>query len=151
MGLNAVPMKTWKIAIVGAGYMAGQHAKAFVSLPGVSIVGVCGRSRARAEALAAEYRAPVFETVAAMYRETQADAVVVAVNELSMLDVSLECFRQPWACLLEKPIGIDLAEAWQILAASGAAAARRLSRSIGDPIRRRGMPWKDWRKTIVRG
>ncbi|QDW42077.1 Gfo/Idh/MocA family oxidoreductase [Bradyrhizobium sp. KBS0727] len=117
-------MKTWKIAIVGAGYMAGQHAKAFVSLPGVSIVGVCGRSRARAEALAAEYRAPVFETVAAMYRETQADAVVVAVNELSMLDVSLECFRQPWACLLEKPIGIDLAEAWQILAASGAAAAR---------------------------
>lgn len=117
-------MKKWKIAIVGAGYMAGEHAKAFASLPQVSIVGVCGRSRARAEALAAEYRVPVFDTIAAMYRETQADAVVVAVNELSMLEVSLECFRQPWACLLEKPIGIDLAEAREILAASRAAGAR---------------------------
>jgi len=114
-------MKTWKIAIVGAGYMAGEHARAFASLPNVSIVGICGRNPARAEKLAAEYNAPAFETIAAMYQETKADAVVVAVNELSMLDVSMKCFRYPWVCLLEKPIGIDLSETQKIVAARRAA------------------------------
>lgn len=116
-------MKKWKVAIVGAGYMAGEHARAFASLADVSLVGVCGRSPTRAAKLAAEHNVPAFETVAAMYQATMADAVVVAVNELSMLDVSLECFRHPWVCLLEKPIGIDLAETRKIAAARRTAGA----------------------------
>jgi predicted dehydrogenase len=114
-------MKTWKVAIVGAGYMAGEHARAFVSLPNVAVVGICGRSPVRAEKLAAEYKVPAFETIEAMYQETAADVVVVAVNELSMLDVSMQCFRYPWVCLLEKPIGIDLSETRRIVAARRAA------------------------------
>lgn len=124
MGLNDAPMKKWKIAVVGAGYMASEHAKALASLPDVSIVGVCGRSRARADAFAATYNVPAFEDISAMYRATQADAVVVAVNELSMLDVCQACFDQPWVCLLEKPIGIDLADAQKILSASRKTGAR---------------------------
>ena len=122
MGLNQ-PMKKWKVAIVGAGYMAGEHARAFASLPDVSLVGICGRSPARAQKLAAEYNVPAFESIAAMYQATRADAVVVAVNELSMLDVSMECFRHPWVGLLEKPVGIDLAETQKIAAARRAAGA----------------------------
>jgi predicted dehydrogenase len=116
MGLKQ-PTKRWKVAIVGAGYMAGEHARAFASLPDASLVGVCGRSPARVAKLAAEYGVPTFETISAMYRETAADAVVVAVNELSMLDVTTECFRYPWVCLLEKPIGINLSQAQTISAA----------------------------------
>lgn len=116
MGLKQ-SMKTWKVAIVGAGYMAGEHARAFASVSNVTVVGICGRGRARAEKLAAEYDVPAFETIEAMYGETAADVVVVAVNELSMLDVSMECFRYPWVCLLEKPIGIDLSETRKIVAA----------------------------------
>lgn len=117
-------MKTWKVAIVGAGYMAGEHARAFASLPGVAIAGVCGRNRQRAETLAAAYDAPVFESIAAMYSATRADAVIVAVNELSMPDVCRACFEQPWVCLLEKPVGIDLAEAEALAAASGVAGTK---------------------------
>lgn len=113
--------KVWKIAIVGAGYMAGEHARVFASLPEVSIVGICGRNRARADTLASKYKTSSFDNIAAMYEETEADAVVVAVNELSMLEVCFECFSHPWVCLLEKPVGIDLTEAEQI------AAARRAS------------------------
>jgi predicted dehydrogenase len=120
VGLNQ-PMKKWKVAIVGAGYMAGEHARAFASLPDVSLVGISGRSPARAEKLAAEYNVPAFESIAAMYQATTADAVVVAVNEWSMLDVSMECFRYPWVCLLEKPVGINLAETQKIAAARHAA------------------------------
>lgn len=120
MGLNQ-PMKRWKVAVVGAGYMAGEHARAFASLPDVALVGVCGRDPARTEKLAAEYNVPAFKTISAMYKQTRADAVIVAVNELSMLDVTLECFHYPWVCLLEKPIGIDLTETRKIVAARRAA------------------------------
>ena len=40
MGLTwGQQMKKWKIALVGAGYMASEHAKAFASLPNVTLVG----------------------------------------------------------------------------------------------------------------
>lgn len=115
---------SWKIAIVGAGYMAEEHARAFASVPGVKIVGVCGRSRGRAEALATRFDAPVFDSVEALYSVTKADAVVVAVNELSSRDVCLEVFRYPWLCFLEKPVGVDLPQAEDILAAALRADVR---------------------------
>ena len=109
-------MKKWKIAIVGAGYMAQEHAKAFASLPEVEIAGVCGRTRARAEALAALHGTQAYASIDAMQHDTQADAVVVAVNELSMRAVCEAVFAYPWLCLLEKPVGVDLAQAEAILA-----------------------------------
>ncbi|MFZ2159108.1 MAG: Gfo/Idh/MocA family oxidoreductase [Bradyrhizobium sp.] len=107
--------KIWSIAIVGAGYMAEEHARALASLPNTKIVGVCGRTRARAEVLASIHGTKAFDSIDAMYRETRADAVVVAVNELSMPDVSASCFSHPWVCLFEKPVGVDLQVAEQIL------------------------------------
>ncbi|MDM4767517.1 Gfo/Idh/MocA family oxidoreductase [Pelomonas sp. SE-A7] len=117
-------MKQWKIAIVGSGYMAQEHAKAFASLPGVQIVGVAGRSRQRAEALAAQYGTAVNDSVDALYAATQADAVVVAVNELSAREVCLAAFRHPWVCFLEKPVGVDLPQAEEIAAAAASAGTR---------------------------
>jgi predicted dehydrogenase len=108
-------MKRWKIAIVGAGYMAQEHARAIHSLSEVDIAGVCSRTRSRAEALAQTYSAPVFNSIDEMYEATRADAVVVTVNELSMPEVCGECFRFPWICLLEKPVGVDFAAAERIL------------------------------------
>lgn len=103
-----------KIAIVGAGYMATEHARAFAALPGVDIAGVSGRSRERAEALGSRHGAPVLDDVEALWRKTRADAVVVAVNEPSMAAVCEEVFRYPWTVLLEKPVGVDLADALRI-------------------------------------
>ncbi|MDZ4390671.1 MAG: Gfo/Idh/MocA family oxidoreductase [Gemmatimonadales bacterium] len=117
-------MFKWKIAIVGAGYMATEHAKALAALPGVEIVGVCGRTPAKAQALAEAYGVSSYATVDELYRTTQADAVVVTVNELSMREICLQAFQHPWVCLLEKPVGLDLADARTILAAATAADCR---------------------------
>lgn len=117
-------MKQWKIAIVGSGYMAQEHARAFASLPNVNIVGICGRSRLRAEALAAIYAVPVYDSINALYEGTKADAVVVAVNELSSREVCLAAFAHPWLCFLEKPVGIDLLQAEQIMAAARRSGTR---------------------------
>ena len=103
------------IAIIGAGYMATEHARAFAGQPDARIVGVVGRSRDRAEALAAEHGAPVYDDVDSLWRETMADIVVVAVNEMSMGSVCEQVFSRPWAVLLEKPVGVDLPDAERIL------------------------------------
>ena len=100
-----------RIAIVGAGYMAVEHARAFAAIEGVSIAGIVGRSRERAQALAAEHDCPVYTDIETMYAGTTADAVVVAVPELACRTVCEEVFEFPWVSLLEKPVGRDYDEA----------------------------------------
>jgi predicted dehydrogenase len=117
-------MKKWKVAVVGAGYMAQEHAKALSSIDGVELVGFCGRARQRAEALANAHGVPVYRSITEMFAVTQADAVVVTVNELSVPDVCAESFRFPWVCLLEKPVGVNLQVARRIVEDSHSANAR---------------------------
>jgi predicted dehydrogenase len=114
-----------KIAFVGAGNMAREHARAFRDLPGVTLAGITGRTRARAEALAAEQGiAAVFDSVDELYAKTRADIVVVTVRELGMSAAALECFRHGWLVMLEKPAGYHLPDAEKILAAAHAARRR---------------------------
>ncbi len=118
-------MKQVKVAFVGAGYMASEHAKAFSDLPGVSLSGVFSRTRARAEQLAAAYPGmAVCDSIAELYEQTGADLVVVTVKELSMAAVAAECFAFPWAVLLEKPAGYDLTDAKSILGAATKAGSK---------------------------
>lgn len=113
-----------KIAIVGAGYMAQEHARAFADQPDVAIVGVVSRNRERAQAIAQRYGASVFVDIATMYEATRADAVIVAVNEPSMHSVSRQALALPWLCLLEKPVGLTLSEAREIVEFATAKGAR---------------------------
>lgn len=105
-------MQEVKVAFVGAGYMASEHAKAFSGLPGVVLVGVYNRTRARAEQLAAEHPGMlVCDTIPDLYARTEADLVIVTVKELAMRLVATQCFEFPWVVLLEKPAGYNLADA----------------------------------------
>jgi predicted dehydrogenase len=112
------------VAVVGAGYMAGEHARAFAAHDGVEIVGICGRSRARAEALARAYGATVYTDLPEMYRATKADLVIIAVNELAAPAICEQAFRLPWACLAEKPVGLTLPQAEHLYALATSLGAR---------------------------
>jgi predicted dehydrogenase len=115
-------MSAFRVAIVGAGAMGREHARAFAALPGVTVAGIASRTRAKADALAREAGiAHVADSVAELYERTQADLAVVAVPELAANAVAKAAFRHPWAVLLEKPAGYDLADAQDI---AGAAAGR---------------------------
>lgn len=101
-----------KVAIIGAGYMAGEHIRALSDVPGTVVVGIFSRTRSKADSLAETFGIKVVaESVTELYERTQADLVVVAVSEISMREVSLECFRFPWVVLLEKPPGYMLRDA----------------------------------------
>ncbi len=118
-------MKTVRVALVGAGYMAAEHAKAFAGLPGVALAGVYSRTRARAQQLAALYPGmEVCDSVKDLYERTKADLVVVTVREMSMSAVARDCFAFPWASLLEKPAGYDLDNASVILDAAKKTGSR---------------------------
>jgi predicted dehydrogenase len=118
-------MREVSVAIVGAGGMGREHAKAFGSLPNVTVAGVVSRTRARADALAAELGiGAVADSVDELYERTNADLLIVAVPELSANPVAMRAFSHPWAVLMEKPAGYDLSDAEAIAAAARGRAAR---------------------------
>src|SRR5262245_24937326 len=108
-----------KVAIIGAGRMAREHARAFADVSGVTLAGIYSRTRARAEALAREFGIlKVYDSVASLYEGTESHLVVVTVSELAMNTVARACFAFPWTTLLEKPPGYHLADAEEIAAAA---------------------------------
>jgi predicted dehydrogenase len=109
------------VAIVGAGSMAREHIRAFRVLAGVEVAGIHSRTPERAAAVAREFNIPVVaDSVRELKQQTGADLVVVAVPELAANAVAKACFAEDWAALLEKPAGLDLADAEDIATAAAA-------------------------------
>lgn len=105
-----------KVAIIGAGNMAREHARAFKDIPGVRLVGIHSRTRPKAKKLAEEFNIEkVFDSVSELYTQTHPDLVIVTVFELAMNPVSRACFEYPWTVLLEKPPGYNIQDAEEIL------------------------------------
>ncbi len=114
-----------EVAIIGAGNMAREHARAFADVPEVRLAGIHSRTRSRAEALAAEFMiGGVYDSIGSLYEKTRADLVVVTVFELAMNSVTKACFEYPWTVLMEKPPGYDLRDAQDICAAAMARKSK---------------------------
>jgi predicted dehydrogenase len=115
-----------RVAIVGAGAMAREHIKTFQDLPGVSVAGICNRTRAKAQTLAEELSIPlVAESIDDLYAKTRADLAIVAVYETGIKPVMQQVLAQPWAIFMEKPVGVDLAEGEEIAAADNSVDRSR--------------------------
>jgi predicted dehydrogenase len=104
-----------RVAIIGAGSMAREHIRAFSALKGVSIAGIHSRTRARAEALAADFGIEsICDDIASLKAKSGADLAVVAVPELAANTVAKAAFAEDWSVLLEKPAGYDYDDASDI-------------------------------------
>lgn len=113
------------VAIVGAGYMAREHIRAFQDIAGVQVVGIQSRTRKRAEDLAKEFGvAGVYDSVEQLYGGTGADLVVVTTPELQTNAVCDACFLHPWTALIEKPAGYNMEDASAIAANAKARGSR---------------------------
>jgi predicted dehydrogenase len=117
-------MSDIKVAFVGSGYMAREHAKAFKDLPSVRLAGVYGRTTTSAQKFAEEFSMPVISSLAALFAETKADLVVVAVDELSIMEVMKSVLAHPWAILMEKPPGYRPQDSEELLRISDERKAR---------------------------
>ena len=107
--------KQCNVAIVGAGYMAREHIRAFQNRENTRIVGIMSRSREQAENLSREFSIPqVYDSISELYEATNAELVVVTVPELEANRVSRACFEYPWTVLMEKPAGYNIEDAEEI-------------------------------------
>lgn len=117
--------KRCKVAIVGAGYMAREHVRAFQDVENVRVTGIMSRTRKRAEDLAREFHIPkVCDSIAELYEATKAELVVATVPELEANRVSRSCFEHPWTVLMEKPAGYNLEDAEEIIAVAKEKGSR---------------------------
>jgi predicted dehydrogenase len=113
--------------------MAREHARVFRDIPGVSVVGIWNRSRARAESLAMELKITlVCDSISELFERTQADLAVIAVLETAANAVTKQCLAFPWTVLMEKPPGLNLADARDIQ-----DAARKEERRVLVALNRR--------------
>jgi predicted dehydrogenase len=115
-----------KVVIIGAGYMAREHAKAISNIDGVGIVGAMSRSSAKVRSFCSEFGIGVCaETLPHLYEKTRADALIIAVNELSSPTIVMEALNFPWIILAEKPVSLDI-EVVQKIEKKRMALERRL-------------------------
>ncbi len=114
-----------RLAIVGAGKIAHEHAKAFLDLDDIDILGVTSRSKKSLDTFATEFKInSKCDNIQELYKTTQAELVIITVSIDQISSVLLECARYPWIILVEKPLGTNFAE------------SQRLSKALGDATRR---------------
>ena len=102
----------FKIAIIGAGFMAKEHIKVFSSMEGFTVVGIFSRTESVAKEVADKYSIPIVaKSILDLYKQTKADLLLIAVSEMSVYSVVLSAFKYPWLSLIEKPAGYNFENA----------------------------------------
>lgn len=103
-------MTLLRVGLVGTGYWAATvHAVALAAHPRVELAGVWGRDPDRAAALAGPLGVPVAPSVAALI--DRVDALAFAVPPQVQAGYAVAAARAGRHLLLEKPTGLDLAQA----------------------------------------
>jgi predicted dehydrogenase len=109
------------MAVVGVGYLGRHHARILSSLPGVRLVAVVDRNRARAEEIATATGARALVECGELLG--QIDAVTIAVPTELHLDVARPFLAAGVPVLVEKPMAGSLADADAMIRAAAAGGA----------------------------
>lgn len=108
---------TLRFGVFGTGYWAAQtHAAALATHPDAQLVGVWGRNRVKAEAVAGRYGVPAFDEVDALIDAV--DAVAVALPPDVQAEIAVRAADAGRHLLLDKPLALTVAEADRVVAAA---------------------------------
>jgi predicted dehydrogenase len=98
------------IGFIGAGDIATLHAKAVAKCHGTKLVGIWNRSQERAKARATEFGCQNFTTPEALVNDPNIHAVFVLTNLESHLEYTKLALEAGKHVLVEKPVGLNVAE-----------------------------------------
>lgn len=108
-----------RLAIVGTGGMANQHANRYAEIKGCQVVAACDIDPARVEAFAAKHRiGATFTDAAKMLREADLDGVSVVTPDAFHAPVAIQCLQAGKHVLCEKPLALNHADAKRMVAAA---------------------------------
>ena len=99
-----------KVAIVGCGGIAHQHAKAYAGSGRTQLVGLVDIVPEHAEAYADAYGGPTYPDVSSLMSEARPDLVSIATPPGAHAEVAAEVLRAGGSVLIEKPPCPTLAE-----------------------------------------
>jgi predicted dehydrogenase len=109
-------MKTLRVAVAGAGYFCQFQLDGWRRIPGVEIVGLCNRDRAKAQALAERFAiSRVYGELAPMLDQTTPDLVDIVTPPVTHRAYVGETARRRLATICQKPFGRTHAEARELV------------------------------------
>ena len=137
-------MTNLRMGVVGTGYWADVvHATGAAAHAGTELVGVWGRDRAKADALAAEHGGRGYDDFDELLSEV--DVLTFAVPPHVQADLALRAAEAGKHLLLEKPVTLDLAAADRLV-----EAADRTGVSTVVFFTQRFVPfWEAWLRDTV--
>ena len=95
----------WRVALLGAGYIADWHARAIASIRGVELVAVCDQVLSRAEALAKKFNVPrVYGSLEPMLAAKQVDSVHVLLPPDFHFQAAHKILTAGVSTFVEKPM-----------------------------------------------
>ena len=121
--MATITRDTVGVGFLGAGDVSTLHARAVTQCPGARLLGLWNRSRDRAEQRAAEFGCRRFDSPEALVADPALDAVFVLTNLESHLEYTRLALEAGKHVLVEKPVGVSVAEIEQM---KQLAAARGL-------------------------
>jgi predicted dehydrogenase len=108
----------FRVGLIGAGWIAGDHAAALAKRDDAEVVAVCDLDRARAEQLGAGGAAAVYEDWHELLDREQLDAVWVCVPPLAHREPTVSALDRGIHVYLEKPVARTVDDAEAIVAAA---------------------------------
>jgi predicted dehydrogenase len=108
------------VAFIGAGDIAVLHAAAVKKVPGARLVGLWNRNQDRARQRSAEFGCRNFATPQELVKDPNIDVVFVLTNLETHLEYTRLALEAGRHVLVEKPVGVTIAEIEQMKAAATA-------------------------------
>ena len=114
-----------RFGLIGTGHWAREvHGAALVAHPTVDLVGVWGRSKAKAKALADSLGVATFDDVDDLFE--QVDAVAFAVPPAVQAELATRAAAKGCHLLMDKPVALDMAAAQRLADAVDEAGVRSI-------------------------
>lgn len=113
-----------RVAILGAGFMGGTHARAWQAIPGVEVAAIYAKSAARAQPLAQSLATTWTDNLANIVNDPSITVVDVCLPSPLHREASEAALASGKHVLLEKPIALTLDDADAIVERAAAAGTR---------------------------
>jgi len=117
-------MSFLKVAILGAGYMGQVHAAAWSKIPYAEVKIIYSRRIEKAKSLAKKYSAEYTTSWREAIERSDIDIVDVCLPTFLHKNVTVEALSREKHVLLEKPMAVNLEEAYEIIKASRRSKAK---------------------------
>ena len=106
-----------RVGVVGVGVMGSNHARVFVGLPGIELVGVADPDRKQADFVARTLGCAAVADVGELL-DLKVDAITIAAPTHLHRDIALACIARGVHIMVEKPIASSVEEGNEIINAA---------------------------------